>query len=222
MWSYSKLAKRFGVSSGAVWGWLNKRRLSVKNRAWRAANQEYIAVSNKTWRQSEGAGQKRRRKKPIIVQRGKGCLFAIAWEDVYALVQTTEHCPACGCRLVYSGNHGDPHNASLDRVIPSLGYVPGNVAVICFWCNEHKNGGCADDTAAVIRGLRVGGDDLCTPYETLRPRHSVLARLRRAAEWAGIQDKPGSQATRRTTAFEKAWGTERRGVGWSMGSADTQ
>ena len=44
-------------------------------------------------------------------------------------------CRCCGVPLDYTRGRGNPTGASLDRVIPTLGYEPSNVAVVCTKCN---------------------------------------------------------------------------------------
>lgn len=50
-------------------------------------------------------------------------------------------CPVLGCRLERSlGSRGaGPKSPSLDRIIPSRGYVPGNVVVISYRANRAKS-----------------------------------------------------------------------------------
>lgn len=90
----------------------------------------------------------RRRHKEIITRwakyraKAKGIPFAITSEDFVI----PSHCPCCGVRLVpkeerltrmKTGAHDSP---SLDRKVPSLGYVPGNIAILCMACNAKKAG----------------------------------------------------------------------------------
>lgn len=56
------------------------------------------------------------------------------------------HCPCCGIKLVslaertHKMKTGDRQSPSLDRKVPSKGYVPGNIAVLCMRCNLLKSG----------------------------------------------------------------------------------
>jgi hypothetical protein len=43
---------------------------------------------------------------------------------------------------------------SLDRVIPALGYVPGNVRVISFRANRLKQDATAEEVAAILDYIR--------------------------------------------------------------------
>jgi hypothetical protein len=60
--------------------------------------------------------------------------FNITQEDV----RIPAVCPALGIPLVvHRGVHG-PDSPSVDRLIPKLGYVKGNVAVISYLANHIK------------------------------------------------------------------------------------
>lgn len=59
----------------------------------------------------------------------KGLPFNLTKKDIVVPAK----CPCCG-------NGFDKTNpASVDRLIPNLGYTKGNVNVICKQCNERKN-----------------------------------------------------------------------------------
>ena len=61
----------------------------------------------------------------------KGLDFSISIEDVVI----KDSCPCCSQPMV---------RPSLDKIKPSLGYVKGNVEVICFDCNVIKSYGTAE------------------------------------------------------------------------------
>lgn len=49
---------------------------------------------------------------------------------------------------------------TIDRIIPALGYVPGNIVVISHRANRMKSDGTAEEherIAAWLRGLNGGG-----------------------------------------------------------------
>lgn len=63
-----------------------------------------------------------------------GCPHAIRAEDIVV----PGVCPVYGIVLKFGGRR--THNSpSLDRLIPALGYVPGNVRVISWLANAHKS-----------------------------------------------------------------------------------
>ena len=49
---------------------------------------------------------------------------------------------------------GTPQAASLDRIVPDLGYVPGNIQVISTRANRIKNDATPDEIQAVANWLR--------------------------------------------------------------------
>lgn len=69
-----------------------------------------------------------------------GIPFDITMEQI----DQPEHCPVLGIKLNYAwgGKEGylrDPSKATLDKLIPVLGYVPGNVFVISWRANKLKS-----------------------------------------------------------------------------------
>lgn len=66
-----------------------------------------------------------------------------------------EFCPVFGYKLSQGGQEDD--SPSVDRVVPSKGYVPGNVRVISMRANRLKQDGSIEDFEAILRYLR---DDL--------------------------------------------------------------
>jgi hypothetical protein len=68
-----------------------------------------------------------------------------------------EFCPVLNIRLVFNrGKPGGSHNSpSLDRIVPELGYAPGNVRVISDRANKLRNDATADELEAVARDARA-------------------------------------------------------------------
>ena len=86
----------------------------------------------KTWRRNNRAykmwdNAKQRAKRQVLP-------FTITVEDIVI----PETCPIFGTPLIWSET---PTNdmPTLERIIPALGYVPGNIAVISFRANRIKN-----------------------------------------------------------------------------------
>lgn len=69
--------------------------------------------------------------------------FSITEEDVLSLIPEDGCCPITGKPLVHGEGKVGPQSMTLDRVIPSLGYVPGNVMVISHLANTIKQN-CTD------------------------------------------------------------------------------
>lgn len=75
---------------------------------------------------------------------GRG--FSIKKEDI----KITEFCPCCNRKLIITGaGSRNKSTPSLDRIDSNLGYIPGNVAVICMRCNYIKR----DSTSSELRQI---------------------------------------------------------------------
>jgi 5-methylcytosine-specific restriction endonuclease McrA len=58
--------------------------------------------------------------------------------DVKALLDAGWECAYCATPVGSFTGGARPLSASLDRLIPELGYVPGNVVIACHACNSAK------------------------------------------------------------------------------------
>jgi hypothetical protein len=75
--------------------------------------------------------------------------FDLTKED---LQPAPSHCPIFGLELIYSAiprGTDRSASASLDRLIPSLGYVKGNISIISYRANTIKNDATAKELRAV-------------------------------------------------------------------------
>lgn len=84
----------------------------------------------------------------------KGVPFTIERSDIVI----PERCPILGVKLTIatrvfrqSGFGGDSDSMSLDRLIPHLGYVPGNIAVISWEANSIKGRASPEHLMAVAK-----------------------------------------------------------------------
>lgn len=59
-----------------------------------------------------------------------------------------------GIPLFVGGSGGGDNSASIDRVRPELGYVPGNVVVMSLKANRIKNNATAEELEAVLNFVR--------------------------------------------------------------------
>lgn len=80
----------------------------------------------------------------------EGITFEISVDDI--VVPT--HCPVLGIPLKHNEGTLGPDSPSLDKVIPELGYVPGNVAVISHRANLIKDKYSYEDLNAVVEWLK--------------------------------------------------------------------
>jgi hypothetical protein len=83
----------------------------------------------------------------------KGVPFSLTKADVVI----PEVCPVLGIPL-RTGKRGFSDNSpTLDRVVPSLGYVPGNIAVISGRANMIKRDATADELERIAAWMRSRG-----------------------------------------------------------------
>lgn len=78
--------------------------------------------------------------------RAKGVPCSITLEDF----DIPEHCPVLGLKLQQHSRGFQDSSATLDRRVPELGYVPGNVQVICYRANRIKNDATVEEVRAVL------------------------------------------------------------------------
>jgi hypothetical protein len=91
-----------------------------------------------------------------------GIPFQITLQD---LLPVPAVCPVLGLPLRHGKAGGEDCSPSIDRVIPSLGYVPGNVMIVSLKANRIKN----DATPAELKAVASFYEKLeaqQTPKET--------------------------------------------------------
>lgn len=125
-------------------------------RQWKANNRERAAeIRRKSY-------SKRRAEDPLVAiktqlnaakyrARRKGVPFEITVDD---LPPVPELCPALGIPLDRSGGKNSDNLPEIDRIIPELGYVPGNVAWLSRRANTIKNDAKYDEIFNVAEWLR--------------------------------------------------------------------
>jgi hypothetical protein len=66
-----------------------------------------------------------------------------------------EFCPVLGIPLFVQGQHVGPHSPTLDKLIPELGYVSGNICVISNKANLIKSNASIADLQAVLVYMKL-------------------------------------------------------------------
>lgn len=141
----------------------NREELRAKQAAYYQANREklaeksnerYRALPQEERRARDSACRARHPERQLLRAAKKradarGLLFLITVEDVVI----PDKCPALGTPLVRNvgGRTGAPNSPSLDRIIPELGYIPGNVQVISHKANMMKQNATKDELRAFAR-----------------------------------------------------------------------
>lgn len=125
----------------------NPEKFRAKRRAFRMRHLERLKLVDKEWRDKNPSkvmwkSAKTRAKK-------YGMAFDISVDDVVI----PERCPILGIKLRDGTVDG---RATIDKKIPSLGYVKGNVSVISHRANRLKSDASLEELYAILNYL--GGD----------------------------------------------------------------
>lgn len=70
-----------------------------------------------------------------------GISFSLTREDI----SIPEICPVLGIKLQRGSIQQRDASPSIDRIIPELGYVPGNIAIVSYRANRIKNNGTVEE-----------------------------------------------------------------------------
>lgn len=82
--------------------------------------------------------------------RRYGTSLSIGVEDI----SIPKYCPLLGIRLNLGNRSCRPDSPTLDCIIPSLGYVPGNVWVISHRANTIKSDASVEEIDRLVKNLR--------------------------------------------------------------------
>ena len=85
-------------------------------------------------------------------RRAKSC--GVPCSITKADITVPELCPALGIPLIIGEAGPTDNSPTLDRVIPTMGYVPGNIAVISMRANRLKNDGTIEDFEKILCWLK--------------------------------------------------------------------
>jgi hypothetical protein len=130
----------------------NRDRVLARDKARRDASPELRASINartRTWNQANRYGGRLLSKLKYRAKR-KGVPFTLTLADIPSV---PDHCPVLGVKLLFTKEPAHPHAPSLDRIIPELGYVPGNVRFISNRANTLKSDGTAAEMRLVLADL---------------------------------------------------------------------
>jgi hypothetical protein len=64
-------------------------------------------------------------------------------------------CPLLRVPLVISTGHMSPNSPSLDKIVPALGYVKGNVRVISFKANTMKSNASLEEMELLVNNWKA-------------------------------------------------------------------
>ena len=134
----------------------HKEQSVKRSAAYRQANKEALKKYHRAY------GERRRSQNPgsLILTRTrsrakrKGIPFDIQREDIHV----PEHCPVLGIPIFFEPvgrRGGTPNSPSIDRIVPELGYVKGNVRIISNRANTLKNDATVEELERVLTDLKV-------------------------------------------------------------------
>jgi len=133
---------------------LCKECLNTEHREYHIRNKERDSQRGKEYRQKypeKGAIyiQDRRTYRPkihiVIRTRSRAKRLGIEFTITDKDFEIPTHCPILGIELCTTNHKLQDNSISIDRIDPTRGYVPGNVAIISNRANTIKNSGTADE-----------------------------------------------------------------------------
>lgn len=75
-------------------------------------------------------------------------------DEAYLESIRTDFCPYLGTKMVYGGQgSNNPNAASLDKIIPELGYIKGNVQFVSYKANTMKNNASPEELVTFARSV---------------------------------------------------------------------
>jgi hypothetical protein len=156
-----KLAEEFSRCSSKIDGLSPRCKAcqSVAGKAYHAVNRDRVIAArivrdtNNPERMMLRAARKR--------AKDQGVPFCLTEDDI----TIPEYCPVkdCGRKLVgnVGGGRALPSSPSLDKYSPALGYVCGNVWIICHECNARKQNFSGEELVAFGINLIEGFKEEC-------------------------------------------------------------
>ena len=140
----------------------NKEAIAETSKKYREKNKEFIAQRFKKYyeenREDLLKKQKRRRKENKEAYlcsatksriRNKSISFNLDKEYIKEIWPEDNKCPALSIEFKKGEGMQIDASPSIDRIIPELGYVKGNVQIICMLANRIKNNATADQVIQV-------------------------------------------------------------------------
>jgi len=137
----------------------NKEKIKAAVKSYRERNKEKVSEKTKSWAQLNPEKMRAYRKKyeeenPVITLlrncRGRARRegFPCDLDSAYLLsLEVPQVCPVLGIPINESSRDNKP---SLDKIIPELGYVKGNVAFISMKANRLKNESTLQELKAIV------------------------------------------------------------------------
>lgn len=129
----------------------NRERLTAQTRAWRQARPEKSREYTKRWRRKDPA------KAMFIAAKHRARLLGIEFSIAVSDISIPAICPVLGIPFGPNTGRGPgafSDSASLDRIDPSKGYIPGNIQVLSRRANTMKSNATATELLAFAEWIR--------------------------------------------------------------------
>ena len=151
----------------------NKEKVAEINRKYHEKNKEDIAERKKKYREKNpyhaqsdvlsNSARKRARNNKLLID-----LDFISRSNILDWLKRQSRCECCNVEfsIGYKGGNGKiiDNSPSLDRFDPDLGYVPGNVFLICSRCNLLKNDATVKELKTIVAWMKqVKNQMVCKP-----------------------------------------------------------
>jgi hypothetical protein len=102
-----------------------------ENNTWSLQNYHMHKHMPEYWARRTAAAIRRRSRKNNIP-------FNLVSDDLLNAIPISGLCPILGLKLTFGGKKMSPSGASVDRFVPSLGYIRGNFSIISWRANLLK------------------------------------------------------------------------------------
>lgn len=146
----------------------NKDDVSRRNKEWREKNKDKLREyeksdfrkqKSKEWRERKRAEDRFRFVWYAAKRRAKTAdvAFTISKQDIIDIFPSDGKCPMLGIQLQFNNKISQDNSPSLDRVIPELGYVAGNIQLISYRANRIKNDATLEELKMIVAFLDRNG-----------------------------------------------------------------
>lgn len=128
---------------------LNKDKVKSKVNEYRLKNLEKIKVDKHLYYRNTLVDR------ILYEARKRADKYSIPFDLDREDIHVPEVCPVLGIPIIVNSSSGPNNNSpSLDRVVPSLGYVHGNVKVISWRANRLKSDSSLEEMEALLKYMR--------------------------------------------------------------------
>lgn len=141
----SKICKTCDRKQFAAYHAANRERRNAMFRAWREKNKEMCAQNKRRW------DCKNPIKLTVLTAKKRAKKSCVPFTLCTSDVADNKLCPALGVELRWGVGTGmrTGESRSLDKLVPSAGYTPGNVCIISHRANVIKSDATPEESLAV-------------------------------------------------------------------------